>query len=328
MMKYLFTALVLAAVATVYLIAKESEANPCTRVVSPGANLNSAVQAIPRGGVLCLNPGTYRMTTTFVVPEGRFVEGLGANRDDTRIYSTALRGAFLYSDTVLRNLLIEGPGSDVNLNQYGIMIYQRRNVLVGEVHVRGFLISIGINGSTGIDVDDVLTDRNGRNNSKADPNIWIYGSSDVEFYEGTITGRANGPSGDGELAAYDSNNVRINGTRVVDSGASAIYLVNCDSCRVENARIIRAGEWGLDIVRGSDNFVANNNYIEASWWGGSIFDDPENVGGSYSTNRFVSNNRRKWTRVCNGINIRYPGSAGGVTMRYNTVDTGSLYCIF
>ena len=62
---------------------------------------------------------------------------------------------------------------------------------------------------------------------------------------GHMIGRANGPGGDGEIAAYNSTGVIINGTHITDSGASAIYMVTCDLYKVMNTYILRADGWAL-----------------------------------------------------------------------------------
>ena len=67
--------------------------------------------------------------------------------------------------------------------------------------------------------------------------VWINSANSVEILWGEARGRANGPGGDGEIASYNSQAVKIYGTYVTNSGASAIYLVNCDNCAVENATI-------------------------------------------------------------------------------------------
>lgn len=290
----------------------------CDVVLSSGDNLQTAASNYS-GKRICLNAGTYNLgANTLNLGAGTTLEGLASSRDQIMLSSSAVRAISVDSNVTLKNFALTGTGGE-----FGILSYQKNGVLIWGLRLAKFGISIGVVGGTGINIWDTFMSLNGNlTNNKADPNIWISGSSDVSILWGEVRGRANGPGGDGEIAAYDSQRVEIYGTQVIDSGASAIYLVNCDYCKVSNTTIHRAGEWGLDIVKGSDYFEASNNNVFWSNFGGSVFDEAGSEGGYYSGNVFKQN-RQKNVGACNGINVI--GSVSGVVNTNNTsTPTGTI----
>lgn len=188
--------------------------------------------------------------------------------------------------------------------------------------LKGSLINFASVGSSDVNVWDTFMSDDGGSPS-ADPNVWITDSTDVEFLLGAAVGEGSHSrgGGDNEIAAYNSTNVRIKGTQVLNSGVSAIYLVNGDSCRVENATLLNAAGWGLDIVGGSDNFAAVNNYVEDSQYGGSVFhQNIQSGGGTHTGNTFNSNDTSGYAS-CNAINVA--GDLAALTVSGNTTTPGA-----
>lgn len=295
----------------------------CDITVSSGANLHAYVASYA-GGTICLNTGTYNLgSSTLQITSGTRLEGVGADRNQIIVNSSADRALSLGNDVIVKNFLLVGAGSS---SGYGILNYYNNNVIIWGLSIKKFKINIGVVGSTSINIWDTFLSENGDvNNSIADPNIWITDSNDVTYLYGEIRGRANGPGGDGEIAAYNSNNVIIENTGVIDSGASAIYLVNCDYCKVLSTTIHRPGEWGIDVVNGSDYFEAANNYVAWANYGGSVFDEAGSIGGTFSGNIFHQN-RRLNVGNCNGINVL--GSTGGVTISGNSSNPTGQICSY
>lgn len=227
------------------------------------------------------------------------------------------------SNTTLQNFTLQ-PTSG-HLPEFGVFSYFQSGQIVWGLNLKGSLINFASIGSSDVNVWDTFMSDNGGSPS-ADPNVWITDSSDVEFLWGAVFGEGFHPSGggDGEIAAYNSTNVRINGTQVLDSGASAIYFVNCDLCRVENATLLNAAGWGLDIVGGSDNFTAVNNYVQGSQYGGSVFHQNTQSGGTYTGNTFINNNTGGYAS-CNAINVA--GNPVALTLSGNTATPGPITCI-
>lgn len=228
------------------------------------------------------------------------------------------------NNTRVINLQVEGAAGVTPT--YGIISYYKDNNIVWGVKVRLTKISIGVNGSSDVKIWDTFMQENGTSSSAAEPNLWINNSTDVEVLWGAAIGRGNYPGGDGEIGCYDSYNVNIYGTHVIDSGASAVYFVNCDSSSMKNLVIHRPGEWGIDVVDGSDNFVADGNYVLNAQLGGAVFDEAGSVGGVFMNNTFVNNVQSGWVVPCNGINIA--GNPAGVTMSGNTSSPAPVFCIF
>jgi hypothetical protein len=309
--------------ASLFLLCASFAAHACDITLSSGANLHAAVASYA-GKRICLNTGTYNLgSATLDIPAGTRIEGLAASRDAVAINSSATRAIVPGNGVMLKNFLLNGPGAS---GEFGILSYQRSDLIVWGLRIQNFLISIGVNGSSNVDVWDTFMRYNGNlSNGIADPNVWITDANDVVILYGEVIGRANGPGGDGEVAAYNSTGVVIDGLHTVDVGASAMYMVNCDYCRISNTVTHRPGEWGIDVVSGSDYFQANNNSV---WWanfGGAVFDEAGSIGGTFSNNSF-NHNRRMGVGACNGINVI--GNVTGVSQSGNTSTPAGVICKF
>jgi parallel beta-helix repeat protein len=296
-------------------------AGACDITVAGGANLHSVVAA-NAARTICLAAGTYDLgTTTLAVPSGTQLRGTGSDRDAVVLNSAATRAIRVGNRVMLRNFLLNGPGAS---SEFGVLAYGNDDVILWGLRVRNFGISIGVHTSSNVDIWDTFMSANGNlANGAADPNLWVTGSRDVVVLYGELRGRGNGPGGDGEAAVYRSTNVTIDGLHVVDSGASGIYLVNCDDCAVRNTVIHRANEWGIDVVQGSDRFVAENNAVYWSKFGGSVFDEAGSISGIFRGNTFYQN-RQMGVGACNGINVI--GEVAAVTQSGNSSDPAGVIC--
>jgi|GEM_PF-1025996 len=294
----------------------------CDVVVHPGGSIQGALSG--HATTICLAPGIHTVTSGIIIPPGKTLKGQTANRDDAVInamVSNATRVITVSSGTTLYNFTIRGASGHVP--EYGLLIYNASNVSAWGLNISGSLINAGIVASSNIFFgDNVLSNPGIANNKIADPNLWISSSSDVDVWYGALIGRANGPGGDGELSCGQSNRIRVTGTNVVDSGASAIYFVNCVNSSIKNTYISNAGEWGLDIVNGSHYIIAENNYVHTARWGGMVY-SKDNISGAIRNNQFVRNNTSGYRDYCNGINF---SGAVSVTQTGNTVNSGLLNC--
>lgn len=298
-------------------------ANACDVVALDGQNLHQVV-AQNAGKRICMNAGSYQLgAQTLDLPQGSVLEGLPSDRASVRLLSSAEKAIVTKSNTMLKNFTLVGSGLPTN-STFGVLSYHDDSVIIWSLMVQKFLISVGVNGSSNVNIWDTFMQENGvANNGLADPNLWINSASNVTILYGEARGRGNGPSGDGEMAAYNSRNVVIDGTHVVDSGASAIYFVNCDDCSISNTTIHRPNEWGLDVVSGSDNFRAHNNTVAWANYGGAVFDEAGSVGGQFTNNSF-NRNRRMGVGSCNGINVI--GAISGVMQSGNTSTPSGTIC--
>lgn len=280
---------------------------------------NSAMEEI------CLRPGLYNFgNETLNIPSGKTLKGLGDDRGDVIITSSAHRMIYIQSDTTLSNFTLQPVQG--HTPEFGILSYYSSNQAILGLRLKGAQINLGLNGSSGVTVADTFMSDNG-GTPAADPNVWITDAGNIEFLWGALYGSGFHPSGggDGEIAAYNSNNVSIDGLHVLNSGASAVYFVNCDSCSVKNSTLVSASGWGLDIVQGSDNFIAINNLVQSSRYGGSVFQQSSQSGGTYIGNTFIGNNTGGYAS-CNAINVI--GNRFALTLSGNTATPGPITCTF
>lgn len=311
------------AIAVLFVIATlPLQAEACSLTIAPGTDISTSLSH-PKVQTLCLSTGTYNTSSTIDIPQGKILKGVGATRNDVVIRSSASVVIGLSNNTSIQGLSLRATTG--SLPTYGVLSYMGNDQLIWGLDIKGMLISIGVNGSSQVGIADTFMAENGSpTNGLADPNVWISDATNVNIDWGAATGRANAPGGDGEIAVYNSTGVSVYGTHVLHSGASAIYMVNCDWCTIENATIMYAGEWGIDVVSGSDHFTAKNNTVSYSRLGGSVFDAVGSAGGSYTGNSFISNNTIGYAPYCNGINRA--GSSTSFIGAGNTVNTGSLVC--
>lgn len=301
-------------------VSASAGAQTCAITLNSGGDLRAATVS-HAGQVICLNPGSYNLgASNLNLAAGTTIQGMGATRDGVAVNSTAGRAIVTANNVMLKNFsLIGGPQP----NEFGVLV-AHTNVIIWSLRVQSFKINIGVTLSNNVDIWDTYLSNNGDlNDGMANPNVWINNSNDVLVYYGTFYGRSNGPGGDGEVAAHGSTNVRIEGTQVIDAGASSFYFVNCDGCELRNAFSERSDEWGLDVVQGSDNFVAANNLITNALFGGTVFVEDDSVGGTFADNEYYGNNKIGGG-FCNGINVI--GSVAGVVETGNIALPGPVIC--
>ncbi|MEN5274115.1 right-handed parallel beta-helix repeat-containing protein [Stenotrophomonas lactitubi] len=305
-------------------LAAALQAAACDLTLDNGGDLAGAVASAP-GKKICLRPGQYVAgPAPLEIPAGTTIEGLGATMAEVVVsaYGAPQKAIGLGSNTMLHNFtLTTGAGGN-----FGVLAYHQDRVIIWSLDIVGFQISAGVVGGNGVEIWDTFMRGNGiAGNATADPNLWITDSRDVTILYGQLTGRKDGPGGDGEMAIYNSSNVMIDGARVIDSGASAIYLVNCVDCTVKNSVIERPGEWGIDVVQGSHRFLADNNYVNGANYGGAVFETSGGATATFRSNRFILN-RRMGVGNCNGINAK-GGTAGIQSIGNTSMPSGDL-CSF
>jgi hypothetical protein len=297
-----------------------ASAQACGITLSSGGDLRAATIS-HAGQIICLNSGTYNLgPSTLVLAPSTTIQGLGLIRDNVIINSSAQRAIVTADNVVLKNFLLSGAPQP---NEFGVLV-AHDNVLLWSLRIQFFKINIGVIQSNNVGIwDTFLSDNGDLTDGLPNPNVWINQSSNVTIFYGTFYGRANGPFGDGEVAAHNSSDVRIEGTQSIDAGASSFYFVNCDDCEIQDALSERSDEWGLDVVQGSDNFYANGNSINNAYFGGAVFTENTAIGGTFTNNIFSNNNSAGG--FCNGINV--VGLIAGVVQRENTATPGPVICV-
>ncbi len=299
----------------------------CDLTINSTQDIQAGLNAIGVNKTLCLQPGVYKPSATITMQTGQTLRGLASdsqiiNQQLVQIKSNADRIIRTADNATVRHLAIT-RNTPFALPSYGVLAFNDENVTLWTLKITRANIAIGLveaHGSTLLNNHISLTG-DGLSNG-ANPAIWVHDSDDVQIKYGEVVGRNNPPHGDGEIAAYDSDNLLIDGVHHNYSGTSAIYLVNCDSCTVKNSVISFAQGWGLDVVDGSDNFHALNNTIRYSRLGGSVFYEFDSIGGVWENNNYIYNNQNGGS-YCDGINVR--NNPANVTLINNTA-TGLTHC--
>lgn len=296
----------------------------CNKTVLPGINVISlAVNSAADGAIICLKKGEYSQSQQITLKPNQQLKGLGKRSEVKILFNGVSRGVVLRKGSHLDHMSLKGVDLDGGV-EFGVLAFEAGNNQAWELEVENFLIGVGYKSSPNSKILAVYFRGNGASsNSKADPAIWITDSDNVSVRYGRIDGAGNGPGGDGELACYNSRHLEIDGLNVIDSGASGIYLVNCDDATVKNATIHRASEWGIDVVDGSSNFTALNNIVWWSYYAGSVFDESDNGPGTYRNNDFKGNNTG---RIANCTGVAVIGNQSNVNMFGNAVSPGFQTC--
>jgi hypothetical protein len=293
--------------------------NDCDLIISPGTSIAStfgstgkSIQIQKGGRVVCLSPGTYNETIPInISTSGNTLKSLDIN-DQAIIISSAARGIeVVTSNTIIRDLKISG----INASQtvFGVLTYQAQSTKLINIEVTRALIGIGINTSNGTEITDskVLFAGDGIA-GRADPSVWNSGSNQTVISGSSFKNNGVGPAGDGEVACYNSSGFEIRNSTVEDSGASAIYVVNCDGARLIGNTVLRPKEWGLDIARhvscppgdpcsGTDNVFAEGNLVRNASRGGAVVFKSNNPT---FINNIYDNNYIQGSARCNGVNTR------------------------
>jgi hypothetical protein len=145
-----------------------AQAGTCTGVIVPlGGNIQSAINAAPRGTSFCLSPGTYLETATISPKDGDSFTGLGLGRDDTIVRTTSVQLMFDMRGTTnvsFTHFAITGavnrcPGANCGATGRGIS--GGTNIKVEDMHIYGNgLNAIGGMGA-GLAVNNSEIDHNG-----------------------------------------------------------------------------------------------------------------------------------------------------------------------
>ncbi len=305
----------------------------CDITPPPGSDLGVYVNSLHDGQKMCLGAANYYANQILVLANNVTISGSGIG--ETVVLGSGSRAFSIRGEGVtMHGFSLVGHNGLQKDRTYGILAYRTDDISIWSVSIDYFKISIGVVESTNVRLQNIWASNNGDpdnesagGTSGSDPHLWITGSENILVRWGNWEGQADGfkPGGDGELAAYNSNNVRVLDTFVMHSGASGIYFVNCDSCEVSRTRVHAADGWGLDIVAGSENFRAEDNHISASRFGSVIFHEDLNGSGRFAYNLLTSGNNSSGHTTCSGINVR--GEPENLELVGNTNTDGPITCV-
>lgn len=286
----------------------------CDVVIQDSQSVASTVLAQPEYSVICLENGIYSEYVNVNPKKGQVLRGLyPSSLPSITNYLFGSRVIAISKDDVtLRGLNVQGDRQDT---QYAISIYGAQNVSLLEVSAGYAGIGIGINLSTDIELinSEVYFAGDGAAPG-AEPSIWINDSNNVRLVGVHTYNNGIGPRGDGEISCFNSPNVLIQDSSVNSSGASGMYLVNCDYIMVLNSSIYGTKEWGLDIVdtaypSGSDFGLYSDNLVEYTRSGGGVLLNSR--WNTFIRNTFKHNRLGpSASGSCDGLNVRGNGFTG------------------
>lgn len=302
----------------------------CTANLLQGGNLASAIASLTPPAVLCLQSGStpYVINNTITLPSNVTIMGTGTNpilpASETVIQSASTLTGPMFSIpatssyvSIEKLKLVGNTNQLTNLSATNVSIDGADHVVISKDWFSGASrMNLAISDADAITVSGTLFDSMGFQ-SGAQGAIWVNDSNDVNIQNAHITGRDNGPGGDGGIDCYGSSNVVINQSNITRSGESAIYTSDaggsaCDGIKITNNIVQYSDEWGIDIDGANAALIDHNDVWYANWGGISLWDTSSSV---IQNNNLVDNNQGG-TSYCNGINIH--GTNVGNTFISNT----------
>lgn len=309
-------------------LTRSSPTAACGTTVAAGGSIQAAIDS----GVttICLSQGQYPLSSALVPRTGQTIRSANASQPAILKPAAGVTAVSIgVPGVTVKNLSIESSPSA--RAEAGVAISGGSDALVDGVDIAYARMSITINASSNVEVRNSEIDYGGDGQACsgcANPSIWINGSSDVRIVKSALLNNATGPEGDGELACYNTSGLVLQNSTITGSGASGVYLVNCDNAIVIGNLISHAQEWGLDIVKadqasGTDFGLFQWNQVEYSRNGGGVLKDSRY--DTFTNNTYVGNRAGpNASGSCNGINLR-----GDTTGFYSYNDTGNpwpVYC--
>jgi hypothetical protein len=299
----------------------------CGVTVQPGGSIQAAINT--GAAVVCLASGTHSVASQLVPRAGQTIRSADTTHPATIVPASGIT-TFLVNvaGVTIRDMIIDGVAAA--RPQYGVLVYGGSNTLMERLTINRAIIGLGVSASaSNVEFRDSSIAYAGDGQACsgcANPSVWINASSDVRLVHSTFQNNGIGPEGDGEVACYGSPNVVIENSTVQASGASGIYLVNCDHAVVIGNLVNGAKEWGLDIVdtnqpSGSDFGLFQWNTVEYSRNGGAVLLD--SIYDVFTNNTWTSN-VQGGSGSCNGVNLR--GTTTGFFQLNDTASPWPVRC--
>lgn len=309
---------------------------PCTITVPAGGNIGAAISGSTGPQTICLTAGTYNLSVGFEVRSDIALRGLGATPQATVLNAASnLVGHMIQiddsaHDVVLENFKIVSNGANQSsIDGVGIGMTNASNVAIRNIDVSNtYRMNIAIGSSSNVTVANTTFSLMGFEAPAAVGAIWINRSDNIVFESNSVTGRNNGPGGDGGVDCYASSDVIIRNNTVLNAGESAIYTTlnsepNSFACKnviITDNTINHSWEWGID-MRGLDGaLIRRNNIQNCRFPAMSIWDS---ANSQVLDNTMNNNNQAPVPGACQGINRQ--GSQTNMTYSGNT-GNGTTLC--
>ena len=287
---------------------------PCVITISAGSPTSDAeiqtaidqVSALGRGSV-CLNSGTYFVSGKLVLKNEVVVRGMGSERSDVLIKRLGTNPDRIFTtepDTSgigLHNLSIDGSGHA----SYAVLLMRTRWSTIDNIAINNIsAIPIGIVETFHVYLWNSFFGGNFHPALHVAPHIWVDRSNAIWIARNEINGKARTSSheGDGGVAMYATNNVKIYDNDFYRSG---IYVASSNGNPSHDVAIWGntfswANEWAIDVVQGAHNVLISSNHIENSFHGGIVLWNTQNIEVAYNS---IINNNRGGHVPCQAVNI-------------------------
>lgn len=239
-------------------------------------------------------------------------------------------------DVTLENFKIVSNGANqTSIDSVGIGMTNVSEVAIRRIDVSNtYRMNIAMGSSSNVTVANTTFSLMGFKQPDAVGAIWMNRSDNILFENNTVTGRNNGPGGDGGVDCYASSDVIIRNNTVTNAGESAIYTTlnsepnsfACKNAVISDNTIRNSQEWGID-TRGLDgalirrNLIENCNFPAMSIWNAANSRVIDNV--------MNNNNQAPVPGTCQGINratpqtnMTYSGNSGTGTTLCNYTPPG------
>lgn len=283
----------------------------CSITVAPGQSIHNVVNA--GYSTVCLDSGVHDVASTIYPRAYQTIRSTFATQPATIRPASGISVLYIGTEGVtLKDFVIDSVATGRPV--WGVLVAKTNNVLIEGVKIYRAQYSLGVtDGASNVEFrnSEIVDGGDGLACSGcAHPSIWINSASNVRVVKSVLSNNGIGPEGDGELACYNSTDVVVQNSSIVNSGASGMYLVNCDRVVAVGNLVKGSKEWGLDIVSategpGTDYGFFQWNTVEYSRNGGGVLKSSHFntfLNNTYNYNRQGPNA----SGSCNGINKRGP----------------------
>jgi len=309
----------------------------CAITVPPGGSIGSAVASVVPPATVCLQ-GSYTVAQSVNLRSGVTIAGAAASPSGAQVGASAsLQGPMFRipagtTDVAIENLVAFSNGlQQAQLDAVIVDVSGASRVKLSKLEMSNtYRMTIAINQSSDVLVSESRFSGMGLQDCAACAigSLWINDSNGVLVEDNVITGRNNGPGGDGGIDCYGSANVVVRRNNLSQTGESAIYstfgapgTTACRNISVTDNVITGSNEWGID-MRGLDGAYISGNRVERSKFGAMSMWDIANT--QVVGNQMFSNRTSGDRRMCQGINRTgyqlkntYTGNVGNGTILCN-----------
>lgn len=284
-------------------------AEVCSVTVMPGQSLHNAINAGYRA--VCLGAGIHDVASTLYPKAGQIIRSASSTQPATIRPAGGINVFHIETAGVtLKDFIIDSVATARPV--WGVLVAKTNNVMLDGVKIYRAQYSLGVTeGASNVELrnSEIINGGDGLACSGcAHPSIWINSSTDVRVVKSVLSNNGVGPEGDGELACYNSTDVVVQNSSILNSGASGMYLVNCDRVVAIGNLVKGSKEWGLDIVAaaegpGTDFGFFQWNRVEYSRNGGGVLKSSH--FNTFLNNTYTYNRQGPdASGSCNGINKR------------------------